>query len=278
MIEPMLAKDASGRDASNCYWERKFDGARVIAFVDGKNIKLQARSGSNKTDVFPELRIETKSMAILDGEVVSESGTFSSLQRRVNRVYDIELASQLIPVRYEVFDILQVGDTDLTSESLVTRKQILQEVLVPTSNVQTASYTEFGFKLWEQAVAEGWEGIIGKKKDEYYEFGKRRWLKLKLSQEDEFMVVGYTKGEGRRGSSFGALVLTSKEGGYVGQVGTGFDDTLLVELMKDMKLGESPFRNDPVEATWVRPFLVKVRFLEYTNDGILRSPSLKEVL
>lgn len=278
MIEPMLARDASGRNVSNCYWERKFDGVRVIAFVDGSNIKLQARSGSDKTDTFPELRIETKKIAILDGEVVAVSEAFSSIQRRVNRVYDIELASKFIPVKYEVFDILQISEKDTTQENLETRKLILEEILVKTENVSPTLYTEEAYSLWETAMENSWEGIIGKRKDGIYEEGKRRWFKLKLGQEDTFLAIGYTKGTGKREEYFGSLVLTKLTGEYVGQVGTGFDDMLLKELTSSMRKAECPLPKEPVEATWVVPFPVRIKFLEYTNDEILRFPALKEVL
>ena len=279
MISPMLARDGGGRDVSSCFWERKFDGARVIALVDGKNVSLQARSGSDKTSTFPELRIEArKSRVILDGEVVSESGAFSSIQRRVNRVYDIELASKLLPVKYEVFDILEADGQSYLEESLENRKQLLQEVLVSTDNVGPTRYTEIGYDLWQEAIENSWEGIVGKKKSGIYEPGKRRWFKLKLTQEGEFLAVGYTQGTGKREEFFGALVLIDSNGKYVGQVGTGFDDILLKELTRDMVREDSPFKDNPIEATWVKPFKVKVTFLEYTNDGILRFPAFKELL
>ena len=278
MIEPMLAKIGDPKNMSNCFWERKFDGARIIAFVSGKDIKLQARSGSDKTDIFPELRIETKkNNTILDGEVVSQDNTFSSIQRRVNRVYDIELASQLLPVRYEVFDILEADGSSYLEESLENRKQLLEDILVNTDNTSPTKYTEDTFGLWQEAVENSWEGIIGKKKSGIYEPGKRRWLKLKLTQDEEFLAVGYTEGTGKRKEFFGALILTSLDGKYVGQVGTGFSDILLEELTRSMIKADSPSEGYPVEATWIKPFKVKVQFLEYTNDGILRFPAFKEL-
>jgi len=277
MIEPMLGK-LNVRDDSDCYWEKKFDGVRVIAFVDGKNISLQARSGTDKTSTFPELRIETKKRAILDGEVVSESGAFSSIQRRVNRIYDIEKASKLLPVRYEVFDVLKIGENSCMNEPLSSRKRLLEEVLVKTDNVSPTRFTEDRYSLWKEAMEGTWEGIMGKRKDGIYEEGKRRWFKLKMVQEGDFVVVGYTKGTGKREPSFGSLILTDLNGKFVGHVGTGFDDLMIEELMKSMVKGDSPFQEDPVEATWIRPFGVKVKFLEYTNDGILRFPAFKELI
>lgn len=274
-IKPMLAKDSQILPGTDYYWERKFDGIRIIAFVSGKEVYLQARSGTNKTDTFPELRIETTRPAILDGEVISSLGTFSAIQRRVNRVYDIDLAAKYMPTQYCIFDVLEIDGKNMEDEPLKFRKEALSEILVPTDNAQLVEFTSDAPTLWNTAMENHWEGIMGKPIDSVYTQGKRRWIKTKIFQEGEFLAVGYTEGTGKRLSSFGALILT-KGDKYVGQVGTGFDDYEIDLLMKDMKVCESPFLVNPCKFTPVLPFLVKVKFLEYTEDGILRFPAYKE--
>lgn len=275
-IKPMLAKDSQVVPGQDYYWERKFDGVRIIAFVSGKEVYLQARSGTNKTDLFPELRIETRKPAILDGEVTSQFGTFSAIQRRVNRMYDIDLAAQWLPTKFCVFDVLEIDGKSLEDEPLSLRKEALDSILVPTNNTEPVAITEDAPTLWNTAIQEGWEGIMGKPKDGVYTQGKRKWIKTKIFQEAEFLAVGYTEGTGKREKSFGALVLTKPTGEYVGQVGTGFDDWEIDLLMQDMEKCESPFKKDPCKFTPVKPFLVKIKFLEYSNDGILRFPAYKE--
>lgn len=129
------------------------------------------------------------------------------------------------------------------------------------------------------------EGVIGKRRDAKYYPGKRSadWLKIKATQADEFIIAGYTAGQGNRAGAFGSLVLGQfDEGGgfnYVSNVGTGFNVTLLGELktrMKQLVIEKSPFDHKlPLESaiTWLKPILVaEVKFAERTHDGGLRAP------
>ena len=75
-----------------------------------------------------------------------------------------------------------------------------------------------------------------------------------------------------------ALVLMDAHQKYVGQVGTGMDANDIRGLMSMFVTAPCPWAREPEAATWVKPFPVKVQYLEYTNDGILRFPSLKEVM
>jgi bifunctional non-homologous end joining protein LigD len=129
---------------------------------------------------------------------------------------------------------------------------------------------------------------MGKRLDSRYLPGKRSrdWLKFKAHAEQEFVIAGYTKGQGRREGSFGALVLGAYEGGelrWVGNVGTGFDEAEIERLLKKLKPLQrktSPFAQEPKmprvrkgDVAWVEPKLVaEVSFAEFTHDGRLRAP------
>lgn len=269
-IEPMLAKP-EGIKADNCFWERKYRGARLIAFVSGKDIRLQARTGSDKTDTFPDLVIATRKPCILDGEIVSLTDNFNQIQRRINRQYEIDWASKNIPIVYPVFDILEVDGKCVENEPLWTRKEMLEEILIPTETSLIAPYTKLGYEMLDRAQKENWEGIMGKPIDDFYWQGKRGWLKVKLFTTEEFYAVGYTLGTGRRQSTFGALVLVNLDWVHVGQVGTGFDDAELEDLMRSMK--PSSISSVDIPCVPVKPFKVLVRYQEYSNDGMLVSPS-----
>ncbi len=146
-----------------------------------------------------------------------------------------------------------------------------------------------GEALLAAARERGLEGIVAKRPSSRYLPGKRtgEWLKIKLQRRQEFVVAGYTRGEGRRAESFGALVLgVSEEGSlrYVGNVGTGFDDAetkRLLGLLRPLHRDSSPFAEVPklprirlADIQWVEPQLVaEVRFTEWTHDGRLRHPS-----
>ena len=114
----------------------------------------------------------------------------------------------------------------------------------------------------------------------------RDWLKVKTEERQEFLIAGYTKGQGRRASSLGALVLAVRRGGdlvWVGNCGTGFDEQEIQKLLRKLRPLErktSPFKVVPKmpkvrkgDVVWVTPKLVcEVRFSEWTHDGRLRAP------
>lgn len=234
-------------------WERKFDGTRIIA--DTNYHTLTARSGSDKTEIFPELDISTTTSAILDGEVISADGlSFQEcIQHRVNR-YSFTID---FPTKYMVFDIMEVDGEDICGLELSNRKDILSEILIPSATCQVVEYYNDGIALYKQAIDNSWEGVVGKNLRSLYEEGKRRWLKIKVWQHGQFWVVGFTNGTGKRSGVIGALELEDNNGNYVGKVGTGFND---LELMEITKMASNS------------KFKVDIKYLEYTNSGILRFP------
>lgn len=299
MIKPMLCELRSTPFNDDRYlWEVKYDGIRIVAEGDQGSHFLRSRSGKNKTTMFPELNLETRVPAVLDGELVcyNEEGRliFRGIQRRANRVHDVVPMSKRYPATYEVFDILMVGGEDLQQSSLEERKKILEQVLVPTDNVRLAPYTSDAVTLFSEAQTNAdyfnstkellghKEGIVGKLRHGFYHQGKRDWLKVKTFQSGVFTVCGYTQGTGWRTSTFGALVLGRDTGTgltYVGSVGTGFDEADLRRIHQEMLAIGSvpcPLGKPPEEAVWIKPvILVMVQYLEYTNDGRLRFPSYK---
>lgn len=277
MIKPMLCKlQDSAFNSPDYIWEPKLDGARIIAVVKDGKARLFARSGAEKTSLFPELEIVTKCDAVLDGEVVS--GQFNDIQHRVNRINGMERVAREFPARYSVFDILEILGTSVRGLGLTRRKEVLQSILTNTENVSLTPFTEDGKGLFDLIKGQQGEGVVGKTKEGLYHEGKRMWLKVKTWQQDTFMAVGYTDGTGWRSSSFGALVLASASGAYVGSVGTGFTEQDLKDLMKLFSAVQCPWSREPEPATWIKPFPVKIKYLEFTNDGRLRFPAFKGVV
>lgn len=302
MIKPMLAEIAPEPFNDDKHiWEIKYDGVRMIAGCESGNYSLQSRSGRDKTKLYPELNLETKLPAVLDGEVVcyNEDGkpVFKGIQHRANRINNIDLNSQLHPTTYEVFDVLWADGQDLQRLPLTQRKEILEGLLIPTNNVRIAPFTEDGVSLFadmkknsdhfsQTGVLLGHkEGIIGKRKTSAYRQDKRDWLKIKVLQIGEFVICGYTEGTGWRASTFGALVLGVNNGTglrCVGSVGTGFDENEISRICQKMASvggGACPFGREPEKATWIKPvILVLVQYLEMTDDGRLRFPSYKGMI
>jgi bifunctional non-homologous end joining protein LigD len=146
-----------------------------------------------------------------------------------------------------------------------------------------------GPEPWTHACAEGWEGVIAKRRDSRYE--QRRsphWLKMKCELVAEFVVGGFTDPQGGR-PGLGALLVGHHVDGefvFAGRVGTGFDTRMLLELrerLNAMEIAESPFTKAKglprVRAHWVRPAIaVRVAFIEWTVHGKLRHSRLLEVL
>jgi bifunctional non-homologous end joining protein LigD len=221
--------------------------------------------------------------AVVDGEVcaLDENGrpSFSAMQQGSTRLV------------YEVFDVLEIDGAPLTARPLTDRRERLEQLVIPSGVVQVSGVFDDGEALFEAAQAQGLEGVMAKKAASQYKEGKRTgdWLKIKTHGRQEFVICGWTKGQGRRARSFGSLVLGVREAdGYrwVGNVGTGFTEKTIGELLDKLRPLEretSPFAEVPKmpkvrkrDVVWVEPSLVcEVEFLEWTHDGHLRAPSFQ---
>jgi bifunctional non-homologous end joining protein LigD len=134
---------------------------------------------------------------------------------------------------------------------------------------------------WERACAEGWEGVIAKRRDSLYEHRRSpRWLKMKCEEAQEFVIGGFTDPQGAR-TGLGALLVGYYEGDdfvFAGKVGTGFDTKLLTALrarLDRIERATPPFTRAEglprIRAHWVEPKVVaQVAFLEWTGHGKLR--------
>ena len=267
--------------------EVKWDGYRVLAYVEGGTAKLFSRRRNSLTERFPTVatalpRAVRTPSAVLDGEVVTldETGraSFSAMQQGG--------AAQLL----YVFDVLEVDGEPVHDLPYTERRERLAELLDPNSRIVRLSEAfEDGEALYEAAKEQELEGIVSKRSDSRYEPGKRSraWLKVKATGRQEFLIAGYTSGEGRRAGTFGSLVLAVREGDelkWVGNVGTGFGEKeidRLLGLLRQLERETSPFPVPPKmprvrarDVHWVEPKLVaEVEFVEWTHDGHLRAPS-----
>ncbi|MPZ98050.1 MAG: ATP-dependent DNA ligase [Dehalococcoidia bacterium] len=283
-------------------FEPKLDGVRVLALVEDGKATLRSRRGLDMTAQYPGLAVafgrQPAHTMVLDGEIVAldDRGvpSFERLQQRLNLVnaHEIQQAERTVPALCYVFDLLYIDGVDLRRVPLVERKRMLQRMLLPSPTVRLMDYVEGeGQAAYEAWVGLGLEGVVAKHRDSVYETGRRsnRWVKLKHRTTDEFLVCGYTKGEGSRGRTFGALVLgTRDEQGrliHVGQAGSGFDDRGLAAMLKQLE----PLRTDahpfevtpttlPKDITWVRPeVVVEAEYSNYTSDQNLRAPVFKRL-
>jgi bifunctional non-homologous end joining protein LigD len=267
---------------------------RVLAFRDGRQVELYARSGQEVTGRYPELVVALRALPLerflIDGEIVAldESGrpSFQRLQARMGltRPADIDRARAQVPVSGVFFDALDLDGHDLRDLPLIERKACLALVLPPRGVLSFGQHVaERGEEVYEAACEQHLEGIVAKKADSRYVGARSRdWLKIKCQHRQEFVIGGYTDPQGSRGY-FGALHLGIYEGDrlvYVSKVGTGFDEKtlkMLWEKLKPLERPTSPFAVGTPGGRghhWVEPKLVaEVRFTEWTADGGLRHPT-----
>jgi len=289
LYAPMLAKSTE-RAFTSADWifEVKWDGIRAISYVN-HDLRILSRNGKELKFNFPELE-ELKTLAsnmVLDGEIVvmkEGRADFQALLERANasNPRDIEYMAGKFPATYVVFDILEKDGEPLVATPLLERKRILAEHLKEGAYVVLSRFVDAeGEAYYEAAVGKGIEGIMAKKKISPYEPGVRsgNWLKIKNIALCDCVIFGYTKGEGIRQATFGALIvgLYDKEKPmFVGKVGTGFSESTMESLLKAFKPLEANEKtlegaDVPEEVTWLKPELVcEVGYQSVTSDGKLR--------
>jgi bifunctional non-homologous end joining protein LigD len=272
-------------------FEVKWDGYRALAYVRGSETTLVSRNRNDLTSRFASVasavsRATKSPDCVLDGEVcaLDENGrsSFSAMQQ----------GKPGTPIVYYAFDVLEVDGEPLVELPLVERRKRLEQLLDKRNRVVRLSEAfDDGKALYEAAKQQRLEGIMAKRLESRYVPGRRSrdWLKVKTHGEQEFVIAGYTKGTGRRASTFGSLVLGYYRGNelvYAGNVGTGFNakeiDRLL-EKLRPIRRTPPPFREAPKmpkvrkgDVVWVEPKLVcEVEFVEWTHDGRLRAPAYK---
>ena len=272
--------------------EIKFDGYRILAFINKGQITLKSRNNKDWTDYFPQVVQELKQLnlksGILDGELVmlDEEGK-SDFQLLQNSIEENQEASFV----YYVFDLLYYDQYNTMSLPQIERKELLRKLLKhPTNTLRYSDYIKTSGneanKVFEHACNMSLEGIISKQAQApYITKRSKQWLKIKCMKRQEFVIGGYTSPQGKR-SSFGSLFLgffnNKKELVFTGNVGTGFTQTSLLSIMEQLqqyKQIKNPFNTTPPkshQATWVKPVLVaEIEFSEWTSDGHLRHPSFK---
>lgn len=291
---PMLASSAPEPfDDPGWYFEPKWDGLRVLAFVQDGTVRLLNRSLRPVQDRYPELvaALARLPSCVLDGEVIApdESGRpdFARLQRRMHLTdrAEVKRAALEVPVRYVVFDVLYWAGKDLRARPFEQRRQVLEQVPLEPPLLRGESVRGEGTALFAAAQQLGLEGVVAKRADSPYQPGVRsdRWVKVKARQTEEAVVVGFTPGRGHRQATFGALVLAQRDAAgrwvHVGQVGGGFSDEDVRTLRKRLDglvVAESPLpppRQVPRGVRWVRPeVVVEVACAGRTPDGKLRFP------
>lgn len=269
----------SGKDY---LFEIKFDGYRIVSFIETGTIKFLTRNNVDYSLKFPSLKqallsISKDKSLVLDGEVVVFDNfgktDFGALQEAI-KFNESKLC-------YVVFDILALNGQDLRNLPLIERKKLLKENLknLPKNIIISDYVVGNGKKCFEAVKKLGLEGIMAKKiNSAYVEKRTEDWLKIKCYLRQEFVICGYLTSE--KNSELSALILGYYKNGeliYAGKTGTGFSENIRHELslkFKNLKQKTCPFKDVKFSANWLKPSLVcEVQFAEITKDNLLRQAS-----
>ena len=298
-IPPMRATLATSPfNDPDWLFEVKWDGYRVQAVVRDGAARLWTRNRQDAARYFPDLAgpaawIDARE-AIVDGEVVAldEEGRprFSLLQDRTGirtgRASGSRQPGPPAPIVFQAFDLLHLDGRSLLDVPLEERKRLLRRRLREHALVRYAGHVEAdGDAFLAAAGAQDLEGIVAKLRRSRYEPGRRSraWLKLKIRQEQEVVVIGWLPGQGSH-ADLGSLILGVRSGDrwvHAGQVGSGLDARTRRELrtaLDELARSDSPLDPTPrlKGARWVEPRLVaRVEFAEWTADGLLRQAAFK---
>ena len=262
-LEPMAATLTQERfTGGEWIFERKLDGIRLLAFKRGRDVRVFSRNRLEQN--LPRIAAAIGKLPphelILDGESTwhDDAG-------------------------YYIFDIMWIDGRDVMSLPIEERRALLQNLPLRAPLYRVEALDDP--KPWARACAEGWEGVIAKRRGSIYEHRRSpHWLKMKCEASQELVVGGFTDPQGAR-VGLGALLVgyfDRDDFVFAGKIGTGFDTKLLLDLrarLDRLEIPKSPFTRAKglprLRAHWAQPaIVVQVAFIEWTVHGKLRHPRL----
>lgn len=287
-MEPIMGEKLIQKDT--WLYQVKWDGVRILSYIGQENTRLTTRKGTDRTATYPELVEALQegglSSAILDGEVIALEKGRPSFYRLLKRDLSKDkkrrsALQQEIPVYYMVFDLLNLDGQWLTDQPLEERLARLQEICPSSNCIHFCESHDDGEKLFSVTRDHDLEGIIMKERKGKYYLGKKHptWQKLKHFRKLDAQVIGVTMRAGR----VNALLLGKKRDQdwvYIGGAASGLSAEelrLLTEWLPQLEQKEPIVINPPpiTNGCWVTPVLtVEVKYLEWTPDGTLRTPSI----
>jgi len=292
-IQPMLLlRTEKLPEGPDWLYELKYDGYRAVAIKSAGKVQLRSRNDNDFSSRYPSIAHPLASLpndTVVDGEVVAlnDSGkpSFGALQN---------YGSTGAPLLFCVFDIPVLAGRDVTDESLETRRKLLETRVLPNLSepIRYSPELQASLKnLIHSVKAQGFEGLIAKRRSSKYEPGERSgsWQKMRVNQGQELVIGGYTPAA----RNFDALIIGYYEEDkliYAARTRNGFTPAsreALFKKLKALEAKECPFANLPekkagrwgaglttakmAECRWLKPVLVgQFEFVEWTDGNHLR--------
>ncbi|MDT7537550.1 MAG: hypothetical protein QOI82_1135 [Actinomycetota bacterium] len=217
-VQPMLAKSVPEvPEGPGFLYEPKWDGFRCIVFRDGDEVELGSRNEKPLTRYFPEVveavKAQLPERCVVDGEIVIATGNrldFEALQQRIHPAASrVKMLAETTPAAFVAFDVLALGDEDLTGRPQSERRERLEQALAgaaPPVHLTPATDDPAVAKEWF-AVFEGagLDGVVAKPTQATYQQDKRTMFKIKHVRTADVVVAGYRLH--KSGPVVGSLVL-----------------------------------------------------------------------
>lgn len=274
-IHPMLIAEMQPPfNSKDFIFEVKQDGIRCIAYLDDRGADLRNKRNIKMLPWLPELadiNKQIKRKCILDGEVVVfKNGItdFYEVQRRslLTNSFKIQLAAGKLPAVFCVYDIIYIEDREVRYLPLIERKQLIEENVTENDQIAISRYIEtYGVQFFDLIKSRGLEGMVAKRKDSLYWYGKRSkdWIKCKIMGTDDCVVCGYIKKPGHKtvliiGQYNDQMELVFK--GYV-ELGVNLKKLGNIEDLKTQKNPFLSFQRESSAVVWLEPKLVCI--IEY---------------
>lgn len=285
-ISPMLIADQKEPfDDDEYIYELKFDGIRTLLYSDGESIEIRNKRNKELHPIIPELRNLCNNIngkVILDGEIiVMKHGKpdFYEVQKRalMTNYSKIELTSNLYPITFIAYDIIYKDGKELIDIPLLERKKILAETVIECNRIAVSKVVENkGVELFDLTKKNGLEGVIAKKKDSKYFYGRRStdWIKFKNMIDDDYVVLGYIPKQNSMTSLIIGQYTKDMEMIYIGHVtlGVSFNKLMQYNINKIDKPSRNIIPPGNEDAVWLEPKIVVTVEYMFNDNNNLRQP------
>lgn len=282
---------------SGWFYQPKWDGNRGKAIYDHGNVQIINRRGADWAIYLPELTEALRKHAettgaetfTIDGEIVAFKDGHTNLRlsntrcaTRNKQIIEFRLR-RLIPLAYKVFDIMEWDGTRYEQQPLHYRCSVLKQFLqVQTTRIEPTPTFQDPDECWQDwVINRKEEGIMLKDPESHYIYDRSlSWIKVKARNRATFYVCGYTKGDGKRADTFGALILTDGFGQLRGRCGGGFtleEAKRILHVLKQATVIDPPFPESDVGLPYTpikTPMKVEVAYQGNGASEKLRSPQL----